>query len=262
MLAEERKKYILTRLHAENSVRIKSLAEEMNVSIETVRRDIQKLHSQKLLMQVHGGALPLSKSPFRLNPALKIRQEAEISERRLIAQQAVTHLHKNEVIAINEGVTSDALAKALPSDYNLSVYTTSIPVAFILYERMHTGDFDGQVSILSGSIDTQRKAMNSELSFDLIRHLHFDKAFLSATAVDASGAMLTSYETGKAAEMLSQQASQHFLLASSSKFGYSSTYCYSPLNDFDCIITDSTHPLPVKITELIDHDSIQLEICT
>lgn len=262
MLAEERKKLILSKLDAEKSIRVKDLADEMHVSVETVRRDIQKLHNQKLLEQVHGGAIPLSKFPFRQNPALKIRQEAELAERRLIARQAVTHLNKNEIIAINEGVTSDEFARALPADYNLNVYTTSIPVAFILYERMHADDFDGQVTVLSGSINTQRKAMSSEASFDLLQHLHFDKAFLAATAIDTSGAMLTSYETGKAAEMLSRQSAQHFLLAASSKFGYSSTYCYSPLNEFDCIITDSTHPLPPKIKELIENANITLEICT
>lgn len=261
MLAEERKKRILAKLYLEKSVRIKDLAAEMNVSVETVRRDIQKLHHQKLLEQVHGGAVALSRSPFRQNPELRIRQEAELTERRLIARQAVTHLNKNEVIAINEGVTSDEFAKALPADYNLKVYTTSIPVACILYERMHAGDFDGQVTILSGSIDTQRKAMNSELSFDLMRRLHFDKAFLAATAVDTSGAMLTSCETGKAAEMLLSQSSQRFLLAASSKFGYSSTYCYSPLNEFNCVITDNAHPLPNSIKELIDDAGGTLEIC-
>jgi len=262
MLAEERKKLILSKLSVEKSVRIKDLADEMDVSVETVRRDLQKLHNQKLLEQVHGGAVPLSRSPFRQNAELRIRQEAELAERRLIAQKAVAHLNRNEVIAINEGVTSDEFAKALPADYNLNVYTTSIPVACILYQRMHAGDFEGQVTILSGSIDTQRKAMNSELSFDLLRHLHFDKAFLAATAVDTSGAMLTSYETGKAAEMLLNQSSHRILLAASSKFGYSSTYCYSPLNEFNCVITDSTHPLPHKIQEAIADANITLEICS
>lgn len=261
MLAEERKKYILSKLSIGDSVHVKDLANELQVSVETIRRDIKELHKKKLLKQVHGGAVSYIRVPFRQDPELRVRQGSELTERQQIAQKAITHLKKNETIVINEGVTSDEFAKALPVDYNLNVYTTSISVAYILYQRMHEGTFSGQVTILSGSIDSLKKATNNELSFELLDRFHFDKAFLTGTAINASGAMETNYEAGRAAEMLVQHSDQHFLLAASSKFGYSSTYCFCPISDIHCIITDSNHPIPSNILKILEEENSTIEIC-
>lgn len=261
MLAEERKKHILTKLSAEGAVHVGALAVEMNVSVETIRRDIKELHKQHMLKQVHGGAIPISKSPFRKDPDLQTRKEAELEERQRIARQAVLHLNKGETIAINEGVTSDELAKALPGDYNLTIYTSSISVAYILYQRIHEGSFSGQVCMLGGSINSLKKVINNETAYDLLDRMRFDKVFLAATAVDVNGAMETTYETGKTGEVLVQHSIQRYLLVASSKFGYSSTYCFCPLNEIHYIITDSKHPIQADLREQFEELGGKIEIC-
>lgn len=60
MFKEERQQYILKELEKNYRVEVKEIVKLLNVSVDTIRRDIIELAKQKKLIKVHGGALPLS----------------------------------------------------------------------------------------------------------------------------------------------------------------------------------------------------------
>ena len=64
MLKEERFTHILTALKRKGKVNLESLSSALNVSEDTVRRDLDSLHNNGLLVKVRGGAISLSKNPL------------------------------------------------------------------------------------------------------------------------------------------------------------------------------------------------------
>lgn len=260
MLPIERQRLIYNRVMAEQRVLVSSLAEEMNMSVETIRKDIKILDQQGLVKQVHGGAVALGEPRMQRNPEMEKRRTTYTEERRRIAQQAVDHLEMDDVIVLSAGATMDEMARLLPDNYRLTVFTNSISAMNILVHRCKENTFDGQVFILGGFTDSYDMCVFGEMTNEMIKALRFDKAFLSATTVSTEGPMLSNISEGITSNLLMKQSSKSFLLATSHKFGHTSLYCFGTLKDLDCIITDSTKPLPKNILAAIEEDEISLII--
>ena len=84
MYAEERQQEILARARARGRVDVTSLAEELDVATETVRRDLTVLERHGVLRRVHGGALPVERLAFE--PELATRDTVRVAEKERIAQ--------------------------------------------------------------------------------------------------------------------------------------------------------------------------------
>uniref|UniRef100_UPI0035935CB9 DeoR family transcriptional regulator n=1 Tax=Aquiflexum sp. TaxID=1872584 RepID=UPI0035935CB9 len=67
MLKEERQKYILDQVYLHHRVLLNDLSEALDVSIDTVRRDVKELHKEKKLKKVHGGATSFGFMTFTKN---------------------------------------------------------------------------------------------------------------------------------------------------------------------------------------------------
>jgi len=106
MLKEERHMAILSEVALHNRVQLMDLAEILEVSIDTVRRDVKELDSENKLKKVHGGAISLGFT----NKSLPNKNVYQLPEKKIIAQKAVTLLKDNAVIFIDGGTTCMELA--------------------------------------------------------------------------------------------------------------------------------------------------------
>ena len=131
MLKQERHQLILKILRQDRKVLSVNLSEELNVSEDTIRRDIKELGSKDLLYRVHGGALSIENKTLTYNE----RRTFDLAEKSIIAKKAVKLIHDGQVIIMSGSTTNLELAKIIPPEINATIFTYSLPIALELTQH-------------------------------------------------------------------------------------------------------------------------------
>ena len=113
MNADERHHQIVALARRHGEVNVAKLAAELNVSAETIRRDLRLLEKHGLIRRTHGGAYPVETAKFETD--LAIRTTRGVPEKRRIAAAAAGLIGDAETIFIDEGFTPELIAEALRS---------------------------------------------------------------------------------------------------------------------------------------------------
>ena len=174
MLKPERQSLILDELRTHNKVRCTELCELLNVSEDTVRRDLNELEEMGQLKKVHGGAVTLS-----FIPSFKKREVQEIQTKHLIAKKALPLIKEGQVLIIDGGTSNLQLVNLLPEDIHLTIFTNSIPVASKLCEFRN---IDGV--LLGGNILSKGYSIVGYHALEFLEGIHADMCFLGITSVD------------------------------------------------------------------------------
>ncbi len=125
MLKKERQAFILHQINLHNRVLVADLSQSINVSEDTVRRDLQELTDEGKIIKVHGGAL--SKS---FQHSFNSANIYAIEKKRIIAQKAAALVKNGMFILSSGGTTIVEMIKALPKNLQATFITGSIPAAF------------------------------------------------------------------------------------------------------------------------------------
>lgn len=238
MLAEDRYAKILKILSDHNSVKSSYLIELLNVSTETVRRDLEHLEKEGLIKRVHGGAV-LNEINKNLSPSFRTRKGLNNEEKDDVAKNALQFIKDGNSIALDNGTTTLHLAKLIKGNFkNLTVITNSLLIANILYD-----DENINVIILGGIIDRKNHSMMGPLTEKNIDLFHIDKAFISVTGISlVNGASDFDFNNISIQKKIFLRSNERYLLADSSKFNTSSLLNVCDLSEADYIITDSNLP--------------------
>lgn len=233
MLAEERYGKILEILSNEKTVKSSYLIQLLNVSTETVRRDLESLEKNGLIKRVHGGAVLNNGSS--LIPSFSTRNDMKNEEKDLLAKNAIPFISNGNSIALDNGTTTLHLATLIKGNYkDLTVITNSLLIANMLYEDPHIN-----VILLGGIIDSKSHCMTGPLTEKNIELFHIDKAFISVTGISLNnGATDFEFNSIGIQKKLISRSNKIYLLADSSKFNTSSLLKICDLEDVDSIITD------------------------
>ncbi|WP_238342003.1 DeoR/GlpR family DNA-binding transcription regulator [Actinopolymorpha rutila] len=231
MYAEERQLEILTRARADGRVEVAGLADALDVTQETVRRDLTVLERQGLLRRVHGGAIPVERLGYE--PRLATRREQQREEKTRIARAALDQLPAEGAVLLDSGSTPEALARLLPTDRELTVVTNSLPIATLLADRP-------QLSVwsLGGLVRGRTYATVDDWARRQLEELSVEVAFLGTNAVTAGHGLSTPLPTEAAVKAAMVAAGKRrVLLADHSKFGRTSFCRFADLADFDVVVT-------------------------
>lgn len=128
MLKQERHQAILVNLKQNRKVLSTILSKELAVSEDTIRRDLKELEGKNLLYKVHGGALSIENKILTYEE----RSVSDLDQKRKIAQKALKLIHKNQVIIMSGSTANLELAKIIPPDTQVTVFTYSLPIALEL----------------------------------------------------------------------------------------------------------------------------------
>ena len=121
MLAQERHQIIIDLINKNRVVKVQDLMSMFNVSIETVRRDLDYLESQGYLRQVYGGAV-ISKR-LADEPSYSFREVAHLEEKKLIGKKCAELIEDGESLIIDLGTTTLEVAKNYHKCYKHSIRT-------------------------------------------------------------------------------------------------------------------------------------------
>lgn len=232
MLAQERQREILNRVLAGGSVRVASLARELSVTDETIRRDLERLDQEGKLIRIHGGALPPEKD--RRDLPFGVREAVNLEAKRSIAQYAVRHIADGDVIALDASSTAREMARVIP-DIPLTVVTNSIAVVAALVDRVRV-----RVISTGGVLDAPSLSYIGPLAEQALSRFHVKKLFLSCQGIDFErGLSVTADEHAGIKRRMMELADTTFLLVDHSKFGVKAVEFFAPLSDVDVVLTDA-----------------------
>jgi len=235
MLAAERHALILDELNQRGVVRIAQLANNFDVSLMTIRRDIEILADQGLVYKVHGGATAkndlavLSEQPFRT----KSLRETEAKE--AIALYASGLVQPGASLALMGGSTVFALAKLLVAIPRLTIVTNSLPISDLFHREGRTD----HTVILAGGLRTPTDSFVGELTVSIFSRLNIDLSFMGAHGFDLKGGFtspnILESETNRAVR---DHARKMVVLADHTKWGEVAFSTFAQLGDVDVLVTD------------------------
>jgi DeoR/GlpR family transcriptional regulator of sugar metabolism len=232
MIAAERHQHILKNLRKSGSVRVMELADSLKVAPETIRRDLDKLAAERLVIRGHGGAISISTPPVDVSFAE--RQNMMIAEKEAIVKEAVSLIEHGDTIILDASTTSYCLAQILP-EAALTVLTNSYHIITYLSTRQ-----DIQLVGIGGSLDRTSMSFLGPTAEAILERYSADKAFLSCRGIDLEKGATDSNEFHVSLKKrIVQNARCKFLLADYSKFGVKALASYSDLGRFDAVYTDT-----------------------
>jgi DeoR family transcriptional regulator, fructose operon transcriptional repressor len=233
MYAEERLQLIVARARAQGRIDVTTLAAELDVTPETVRRDLTSLERQGLLRRVHGGAIPVERLGFE--PAVGQRAEHNQEEKDRIAKAAIAELPVEGAILLDSGTTTARIAELLPLDCELTVVTNSLPIALTLSVRPNL-----QVLVTGGRVRSRTLAAVGDWAGDALASVRVDVAFLGANGVSATYGVTTPDQAEAAAKRAMIRAARRpIVVADHSKLGADYFARFGELAEIDTLITDT-----------------------
>lgn len=233
MYAEERQETIVERARGEGRVEVADLASALNVSLETVRRDLGTLERRGALRRTHGGAVPVER--VRFEPGVSERQSTRVEEKARIAEAALELLPGRGSIALDAGTTTAALAERLPAGCELTVLTNCLPIASALAANSSI-----KVVVAGGRVRARTLAAVDDAAARFLEEFSPDVAFIGANGVTASRGLTTPDEAEAAAKRaLVRSARRVVALADHGKVGQEHFVRFARPEEVDVLITDS-----------------------
>lgn len=233
MYAPERQQEILRLARDGGRVDVLSLAEEFQVTAETIRRDLKALDRAGLLRRVHGGAIPAGRLDFE--PDLAERESTAADEKDRIAQAAVAELPEEGTMILDAGSTVARLMRLLPLEATVTVVTHSLPIAARLAD--HPGI---QLHLVGGRVRHRTRAAVDAWALRAYGEIRADVLFVAANGFSAEYGLTTPDLAEAAVKRAAIRAARRVvLLADSSKHGQEHFARFGDLSDVDLLITDS-----------------------
>ena len=233
LLPHERHLRILEQARSRSRVEVSVLARELEVTSETIRRDLTILEQQGQLRRVHGGAVHVQRLGYE--PSVTARRERQTAEKARIGRAALDLLPDGGSILIDSGTTTMELARRIPTDRALSVVTNSLPVAALLAEWPQV-----ELLMLGGRLREVTKALVGPWPVAALQRLHVDVAFIGTNGITPE-AGLTTPDQAEAQVKSAMVAAGGLVvcLADHTKIGQSQLCRFADLGQVDVVVTDN-----------------------
>ena len=235
--ALERRRYLLARARSEGRIGVTGAAQELQVSVETVRRDLKLLEDHGLVRREYGFAYPVESAGFESDLASREYQRigGALPEKRRIAAEAVLHIDDAETIFIDEGYLPQLLARQLPTEPPLTVVTASLPVASMLAVRPSCS-----VMLLGGRVRGRTLATVDHWATEMLSDFVIDLAFLGANGISRTHGLTTPDPAVAAVKSAVVRASRRrIFIGAHVKFSAASFARFAEVSDFESLITDT-----------------------
>jgi DeoR/GlpR family transcriptional regulator of sugar metabolism len=231
MLVAERKQLLLSRLEDEGKIVARELAEELEISEASVRRDLRELAAAGQCQRVYGGAVPVSRALVDY----RSRAGVEPDSKRRIAARAAQLIKPGDRVILDGGTTTLAVTRALAPDLRATAITHSPTIAAALIDHPTI-----EILLLGGRIYKHSAVACGAAAAEAARAVTADLFLLGVTGVHAQHGLTTGdAEEAAMKRALARQAADTYVLASSEKIGAVSPYKILELGATTAILTDA-----------------------
>lgn len=230
MLKEERFKIIMKQINLHNKVLSVDLSMLLDVSEDTIRRDLKELSDGGHIIRVHGGAI----SNSLVRPFLADTNVYALEEKRIIASKAVKLLESNMTLLFEGGTTLFELTKIIPEKLNLTIFTISPQIAISLskYDNIKVYTIGGELK-KNHNIHVGAKTINE------IYKMRFDLCFMGVNALSVErGLTDIDMEVVEVNRAMLNVSKKNAMLTIAEKINLSKRYQLSDLSDINYLITE------------------------
>src|SRR5579863_7360571 len=234
LLAEERRFRIREVLSRERTVTASELIRTLGVTAATIRRDLEALEKEGVLVRSHGGAVSRT-SAANIQPSYEALGRSNRAEKQAIAREAERLILDGETIFLEASTTVLELARRLLRRNRLNVITNSPPIVDELQRSQH-------VSVISTGGELQKDVfyLSGVWAQRALSEIRVDKAVLGVSAIDLGyGISTASQAEAQIKKMILKSARVSIALADHSKFGNQGFAYVGPVTDIDILVTDS-----------------------
>ncbi|MDB5025379.1 MAG: DeoR/GlpR transcriptional regulator [Mucilaginibacter sp.] len=227
---QRRKQIILEKLNIKGEVDIKQMAQELDISEITIRRDLNQLAGDGLLYRTHGGAMkvdPLQVPHDFINKAAK-----NVEAKDKICRAAANQINHGDIIFMDCGSTVFRLCQFIKNK-KIKVITNSIPVVYELHNSLVS------LNIIGGEFDAERQAVHGRIANEHIARYKASKAFLGADGISRNGLFANSELEADITQAFAAHSEKTFLLCDDSKIGKEGYLKFAEFTLINAIITNS-----------------------
>ncbi len=236
VLNEERRRAILDLLTHQGRVLVTELAGKFETSQVTIRKDLEILHAHGLVHRTHGGALPAREGALE-DPTLREKEKLHRQEKLHIAEAAAAKVKEGQVLILDSGTTTTAIARALRNFKNLTIITNALNIAAELAGTAV------EVILTGGTLRKNSFSLVGPIAEETLRRLSADLLFLGVDGFDVQFGLSTpNLLEAKVNRVMVEVAKKTVAVCDSSKFGRRSLSLIAPPSALQEVITDRGIP--------------------
>lgn len=231
-MKEERHDIIIQYISKSKFVKAQDLSEKFQVSMETIRRDLEEMEKEGLIKRVHGGAI-LDRL-HGVEPTYDTREIKNYEEKIQIGKCAASLVEDGDSIIIDLGTTTLEFAKFLKEKKNITVLTNALQIATELSKYPAI-----KVILLGGNLRSGEISTSGHWAEKMVEQFYVDKLFLGTGALSLErGIMDYHIEETNLRRHFVKNANQIIALADYSKFGIRALNLVCGLKQLDVVVTD------------------------
>jgi DeoR family glycerol-3-phosphate regulon repressor len=248
-LASDRPNLILERVRRSGELSIDALADEFEVTPQTIRRLVNQLCEDGLLRRIHGGVKAIVPTQ---NLAYESRQVLNLEAKTVIARAVARFIPDGASLFLGLGTTPECVAAALAAHRDLRVFTNSLNVASVLARHP-----DVDITIAGGTLRRRDRDIIGSAAVAFFGRFKADYAIFGIGGLDEDG-MLLDFEEGEveARKAMVEGCRTAVLVADTSKFGRNATVRGGHLSDIDHFFTDG--PVPQAFAATVAEAKVEL----
>jgi DeoR family transcriptional regulator, fructose operon transcriptional repressor len=228
---QKRKQSVLERLADTGDVDIKELSTALEVSEITIRRDLNRLAADGLLLRTHGGAIKVAPP----NPPFPFANKAAVNvkAKEAIARRAAAGINDGDIVFLDCGSTVFHLCPFIKNK-KIRVITNSLPIVHELQ------DSQVNVNLIGGEFDAERQAIHGKMAEYHIAKYRANRAFLGVDGISPRGLFANSEKEATLTMALAANSASVWLLCDSSKIGRETYWQFAGLQLIGTVITDAS----------------------
>ena len=239
---------ILERLQTQGKVVAAELSSSLEVSPDTVRRDLRDLAEAGLLRRVHGGALPAALGAR----SYAVRREQAPAAKAAIARATGRLLRDGQVIVLDAGTTTLEVARHLPPELEATIITNSPPIAVELAEHPRV-----KVSVVGGTLEKDSHALVGASAVAAFSSVRADVLVLGVCSLHPEiGITVLDLEEVYVKRAMVANAAEVVAVAAAGKLGSAAPYVVAPLDELTYLVTEESIPAE----QLADYRALGIEV--
>lgn len=236
MRQEERRQKILTILTTVPIATVIELSEQLEVTPETIRKDLTELAAAGEIVRIHGGAA-LAGDVDGSIPYIS-REKIQNQEKVDIGTAAVRLIDMGDSLILEGSTTVAALCHALVEEESLIKTLTIVTNSFHIANILEMGEKCAKLFFLGGRLSSSEQLTRGPFTVDFMRKFRVNKAVLSGAALGNTLHISAYYENDRIFQRAAMEcADQTVLLLDSSKYPETAVMDVAPLTNFDYLVT-------------------------
>lgn len=230
MKKKERQRLIVDKVMLHRKVESDHLSKELNVSEDTIRRDLNELDEKGFLTKVHGGAVSSIQKLYHYNENAVFNR----GKKKIIASKAIPLFEEGMVAIISGGTTNLVFVSNIPKNLRATIYTFSLEIALQLTDHPNI-----ETIFIGGKIQKKSMVTIGVDVFQILSKIHADVCFVGASGITLDrGITDEGYEIALIKKAMIDSSDKVISLITSNKLNIKHNYTVCPLSDIDVMVTD------------------------